>query len=127
MGPGEAGLTPGTVLPTPPVAPNAALASAAGFRAGEMADYDYFAHQSPITGDWPNRVARDHGYPLPAFWPNEANNIESIQFGNATAGAALWTFIDSPGHRSTCWGRAGTPATARSASAHDSTSGSGAS
>ncbi|HIQ23240.1 MAG TPA: hypothetical protein EYH34_18605 [Planctomycetes bacterium] len=94
------------VSPRPPLAVNDSLFASAGFHAEEMATYDYFDHQSPITGDWPNKMARDHGYALPASWSNDANYIESI-------GAGTWYYpasvplkeliedigIDPPGHR----------------------------
>ena len=94
-----AGLAGDTVLPAPPLAVNDSLADAAGFRSAEMADSDYFAHQSPVTGDWPNAVARAFGYPLPALWPDEANSIESIHRGNPRIGGVLASFIGSAGHR----------------------------
>ena len=51
--------------PRPPLAANDQLFDSAGFHAEEMATYDYFGHQSEVTGDWPNQMARDAGYPLP--------------------------------------------------------------
>lgn len=54
----DAGLARGTITPAPPLAVNDALADAAWFRSNEMTENDYFAHQSPVTGDWPNAVAR---------------------------------------------------------------------
>ena len=51
-----------------------------------MATNDYFDHQSAVTTDWPNKMARDAGYALPAAWLDAANNIESIDgtLDNAT-------------------------------------------
>ncbi len=97
--PSTVGLASGTLLPAPPLAISETLGSAARFRADEMATFDYFAHQSPVTGDWPNAVARDHGYTLPVLWPDAANNIESIHYGSATLSGALQSLIDSPAHR----------------------------
>jgi serralysin len=94
-----AGLPPRTVLPSPPLAINDRLADAAAFRSDEMARLDYFGHQSPVTGDWPNRVARDHGYRLPSFWSDAANNIESIHRGSPTILGVLQTCVASPTHR----------------------------
>lgn len=101
----DAGLARGTLTPAPPLAVNDALADAAWFRSNEMAESDYFAHQSPVTGAWPNSVARDHGYPLPAWWPDEANNIESIHRGNPTLLGVLRSFVKSPSHRSHLMGQ----------------------
>jgi uncharacterized protein YkwD len=101
----DAGLARGTIAPAPPLAVSDALADAARFRSNEMAEFDYFAHQSPVTGDWPNAVARDYGYPLPAWWPNEANNIESIHRGNPSLLGVLQSFVNSPSHRSHLMGQ----------------------
>ena len=95
----QAGLPARTVLPSPPLAINDNLADAAGFRSDEMARLNYFGHQSPATGDWPNQVARDHGYRLPFFWPDAANNIESIHRGSPTILGVLQSFVNSPTHR----------------------------
>ena len=95
----QAGLPARTVMPSPPLAVNDRLAAAAGFRANEMAQLDYFGHQSPQTGKWPNEVARDYGYALPAYWPNTANNIESIHRGSPTILGVLQSFVGSPLHR----------------------------
>jgi serralysin len=101
----EAGLAAGTLLPAPPLAPSDTLADAAGFRSDEMAQGNYFDHQSPITGDWPNAVARDYGYLLPAYWPDQANSIESIHRGNPTLLGVLQSFVDSPTHRNHLMGQ----------------------
>ena len=95
--------------PQPPLAVNNNLVGSASFHAEEMATFNYFAHQSAVTGDWPNKMARDNGYPLPSFYPNTgstANNIESIAAGTiiTTAVSVLTLLIvdagvDPPGHR----------------------------
>ncbi len=93
------------VDPQPPLAVNANLTGSARFHADEMAQYDYFGHQSQETGDWPNKMARDFGYDLPAFYVDDGNNIESLAAGTfADADAALSMLIvdegiDPPGHR----------------------------
>jgi len=102
-----AGLPAGTIAPRPPLAVNDSLAAAAGFRVDEMAQHDYFAHRSPITGDWPNKVARDFGYPLPLWFPDDENNIESIFGGNPSGEVALGAFIGSPSHRDHVMGQGG--------------------
>lgn len=66
------------VVMQPPLAVNPSLIDSAGFRAFEMAVSNYCAHTSPVTGLQPNKIARDFGYQLPAFYPDAANNIESI-------------------------------------------------
>lgn len=90
------------VAPAPPLAVNASLVNSARFHAQEMATFDYFAHQSAVTGDWPNKMALDAGYPLP--WPADQNYIESLAAGYADVGAALRGLIEDagvnpPGHR----------------------------
>ena len=95
----QAGLPARTVLPSPPLAINDNLASAAGSRSNEMSQFHYFAHQSPQTGLWPNQIAREHGYQLPSYWPNAANNIESIHRGNPTILGVLQSFVGSETHR----------------------------
>jgi serralysin len=102
-----AGLAPGAIVPRPPLAVNAALATAADSRSGEMAEFGYFAHQSPITGDWPNAVARHFGYPLPANWLDDANNVESIQSGGTVAADVLQSFVNSEPHRLHVMGQGG--------------------
>lgn len=83
----------------PPLAVNASLIASAGFHAEEMAAHNYFGHQSQVTGDWPNKMARDHGYMLPASWPNNANFVESIAAGTffSTAAGPLALLIEDPG------------------------------
>lgn len=43
-----------------------------------MAQCGYFGHQSTVTGQWPNQMARNAGYPLKASLPDKTNNIESL-------------------------------------------------
>jgi hypothetical protein len=94
-----------SVIPQPPLAVNEQLFASAGFHAEEMAEFDYFGHQSDVTGDWPNKMARDAGYPLPSGWADDANFIESLTAGQANAAAALRALIHdgggaTGGHRS---------------------------
>jgi hypothetical protein len=93
------------VAPRWPLAVNDQLFASAGFHAEEMAEFDYFGHQSDVTGDWPNKMARDAGYPLPSGWGDDANFIESLTAGQAMAAAALRALIHdgggpTGGHRS---------------------------
>jgi len=105
--PAAAGFSVGSVLPAPPLAVNSSLAAASGSRADEMAAFDYFSHQSPITGLRPNEIARQYGYPLPRSWPDNANNIESAHFGCPTATGALQSLLGSPPHRAHLLGQGG--------------------
>jgi uncharacterized protein YkwD len=101
----RAGLTGGAITPAPPLAINHNLAAAAGFRTNEMVQLGYFGHQSPATGRWPNRIARDFGYQLPFYWPDAANNIESIHRGNPDLLGVLQSFINSTVHRTHLMGQ----------------------
>jgi hypothetical protein len=90
--------------PQPPLAVNTSLVGSARFHANEMATYNYFDHQSAVTGDWPNKMAHDNGYPLPGFWELDNNYIESIAAGTTTPEHTLDILlvdegIDPPGHR----------------------------
>lgn len=92
------------VQPRPPLAINENLFASAQFRADEMAEHNYMAHQSEVTGDWPNQVVREHRYELPTHFDNEANQVESLGAGPAAAARSLSMLIidegtDPPGHR----------------------------
>lgn len=99
--PGAYGLSEAAgLLPQPPLAPNTSLYASSGFKSNEMAWYDYFAHKSPITGKWPNGLARSYGYPLPSYWSSNDNYIEVLWASNGGGSvpppAAI--FMDSPYH-----------------------------
>lgn len=100
-----AGLPAGTFLPQPPLALNPNLAASAQSRSDEMSTHRYFAHRSPITGLWPNQTARANGYALPGYWPDEANNIESLHRGSSDPARVLQSFIESPNHRNHVMGQ----------------------
>ena len=85
------------VAPQAPLAVSDSLFTSAEFHAGEMATNDYFAHQSAVTTEWPNQMADDAGYTLPAAWPLAANNIESIGEGVTTAAEALDLLLENAG------------------------------
>jgi hypothetical protein len=85
------------VAARPPLAISEQLSASARFHAEEMAEFDYFAHQSPVTGAWPNQLARDAGYALPAGWANNDNFIESLGGGQRTAAELLKAFIEDIG------------------------------
>lgn len=96
-----------------PLAVNDQLFASTEFKAEEMATYNYFDHQSHVTGMWPNQLVRSTGYALPALFANNANYLESISYGwaypgrnqaVATPAAALRGLIidagiNPPGHR----------------------------
>jgi len=75
------------VAAQPPLAVNNNLFDSTDFHAKDMADSNYFAHMNPVTLEWPNRMARDAGYVLPANLLDADNNIESIAGGTTTATA----------------------------------------
>lgn len=104
----EAGLSVDLAYVTPrgPLAVNDALFASAKFHANEMAAYNYFDHQSHVTGDWPNKMVRDQGYVLNASWSSNANYVESIAAGTfySQANDPLKLLIEDtglspPGHR----------------------------
>ncbi len=72
------------LLPRPPLAVDGRLAASASFRAADLAAGAPFDHISS-DGRWPNEVARDHGYPLPFWWADRANYIESLVSGGQPA------------------------------------------
>lgn len=89
-----------------PLAVNDNLSNAADVRSGEMATHNYFGHQSAVTGLWPNKVARNAGYALPASFQigqytypiaDNSNQIESIAAGYSTAASALRGLIEDAG------------------------------
>jgi hypothetical protein len=96
----EAGVAlPAETVPAPPLAIDPRLASSATFKANEIATNGYFGHQSAVTGVWPNRLARDHAFPLPSEWSDGANNIESLHSGSPSPFNVLLSFFNSPSHR----------------------------
>jgi Ca2+-binding RTX toxin-like protein len=109
--PGQFATESGSTMPvlpsSPPVAIVPQLFASAMFKANEMADYSYFAHQSPVTGIWPNGLVRQYGYPLPANWPDDNNFLESIQAGSDQPGDVLHAFAESPSHRAHVFGENG--------------------
>jgi len=89
----------------PPLAWSATLSEAAMFKANEIADNGYFAHQSAVTGVWPNRLARDYGYALPASLSDLANNIESLHGGSPDPVRVVASFAASASHRRHIFGQ----------------------
>ena len=91
-----------------PLALNDKLFNSADFKSREMSANGYVGHQSPITGVWSNRLVRLHGYPLPSFYPDNDNWVESLlsSYGNygtnpppigKTAGESLKALIVDKG------------------------------
>jgi len=89
------------VTPRPPLAVNANLTGAAGYKSGDMAARNYFAHTAPglSPGDpseTPNELVRRYGYDLPEtvrigdttyIQPTVGNQVESLAGGSPTADA----------------------------------------
>lgn len=75
------------VLPQPPLAINENLVNSAQFHSNEMAANGYFAHTSAVTGDQPNLMARNAGYPLNPSWPDAANYMESLYVRYTSGGS----------------------------------------
>jgi hypothetical protein len=98
---------PGGVLPAPPLAVNDALTASAAFRADEMAVEGYIGHRSPVTGRWPNEVARSFGFDLPSVYRDASNSIESLSVGSSILLKTLRSLIDSPAHRAHLLGEGG--------------------
>ncbi len=92
------------IPPRPPVAVNSILESVAHSRALEMAEHNYFGHQSEVTGKYPNQVVREAGYELPHFFSDFGNSVESLAAGFESAEETLEALIvdegiDPPAHR----------------------------
>jgi uncharacterized protein YkwD len=93
------------ITPSQPLAVNDNLVSSSRWHSTDMATVPYyFGHQSTHTGEWPNKMARNFGYPLATSLPDTTNNIESLAGGSANVLAALKFLIEDagtvpPGHR----------------------------
>ncbi len=100
------------ITPASPLALNERLVTSSRFHSTEMAQNGYFAHTSAITGNQPNLMVRNAGYPLISSFPSAANNLESLacQFTSSSGGisysapnAIRALIVDSgvspPGHR----------------------------
>lgn len=82
------GLNGAGLLPRPPLAMDGALAASSSFKAADLAAGAPFDHQAS-DGRWPNELARDFGYPLPTWWVDDANYIESIAYAGTSFPWAL--------------------------------------
>ncbi|MEX0825662.1 MAG: hypothetical protein WD184_02735 [Acidimicrobiia bacterium] len=90
----------------PPLALSQHLDASADFKAIEMAGTPYFAHQHPLTMEWPNELVRSHLFPLPSFILDNANNVEAI-WGGSGGWPSVATFLESPNHRDALFGASG--------------------
>ena len=76
------------------------LAEVARQRAQDMGQQNYFSHVNP-SGDGPNVVVYQAGYPLPVSWlsPPDLNYIESIAGGFTSASETFTTWIGENDHQ----------------------------
>jgi uncharacterized protein YkwD len=99
------------ITPAPPLAIHERLVTSSRFHSAEMAQHGYFAHTSAVTGDQPNKMVRNAGYPLKSNFSDNANNLESLAGRRSSASsvsyppeAAIRALIldqnvNPPGHR----------------------------
>lgn len=82
-----------------PLAGNEVLRQSARYKSNEMLQYNYFDHNSPITGYKPWELAKTFGYSYTAFgeniWYGSGYSREAI-----TAKLIVDSWMNSPGHRS---------------------------
>lgn len=99
------------VAPRPPLAMNETLVDSSGFKAEEMAEFNYFLHQSQVgapNGLWPNELVRNQFlYPLPMLvpdpdnpglsysFPDDFNSLESIACGSGPGNQNLTQAINA--------------------------------
>jgi len=76
------------LLPRPPLALDDCLAASASFRAADLANGAPFGHIAS-DGRWPDEVVRDNGYPLPRWWLDDANHVESL----ASSSTFPWALV----------------------------------
>lgn len=74
----------------PPLRANGELVGIARIRSQDMADHNYFAHVSPITGDNAFTLMDKHGVPYGWAGENLAKNNYPIAEAVGVADAALW-------------------------------------
>lgn len=80
----------------PPLRANGYLTGIARIRAQDMADYTYFAHTSPVTGETAFTLMDAYGIPYAWAGENLAKNNYPDNECVAVADEALW---QSPTHR----------------------------
>ena len=74
------------------------LSQVARERAADMARRHYFDHIDP-DGHGANYLVRTAGYVLPAGYPGDGNNLESIAAGGSTASTTWSDWMGSPDHK----------------------------
>lgn len=74
------------------------LDKAAAAKAQDMAARDYFAHTSP-AGVSANQNVRNSGYPLPDWYVQNGNNVESLSIGGNTLEQIANGWYKSDKHR----------------------------
>jgi uncharacterized protein YkwD len=79
-----------------PLRPNGRLVGIARIRSREMAQYNYFAHTSPVTGDTAFSLMDAYGIPYGWAGENLAKNNYAANQAVGIADDALW---NSPPHR----------------------------
>ena len=94
------------VAPRAPLAVNSQLFASAEVHVNDMVAHNYFGHFSPFLNEWPNKMVRDQGYPLPYTlpigpWtyllPDDSNQVESAAAGRSSAVATLNDLIVDQG------------------------------
>jgi uncharacterized protein YkwD len=80
----------------PPLRASAALVGIARIRSREMAQYGYFSHTSPVTGD--SAFSLMDAYGVPYAWAGE-NLAKNNYPDGETVGVADNALWNSPGHR----------------------------
>jgi uncharacterized protein YkwD len=84
-----------------PLRANGYLVGIARLRSDEMAAYNYFAHESPISGQTAFSLMDQYGVPYAWAGENLAKNNYPDDQAVAVADEALW---NSPGHRANILG-----------------------
>ena len=87
------GLDGGGFLPRPPLAVDDALATAADFRAADLAATDGSLGHRSSDGRTPNEVVIDFDYALPAWWPVAATTSRPSTAGR---GSMCWPRSSPP-------------------------------
>lgn len=80
------------------------LDRAAYVKAKDMAEKNYFSHNSP-EGKTPNEVVREAGFRLPDYYPQKGNNVESLSIGGNNPQDTLAGWFGSPHHREHVFGQ----------------------
>ena len=76
----------------------AQLEAAAEWKAKDIVDHGYWAHQA-ANGEWPNATARRFGCNLPGEYGDNWNGVESLVAGSPDAVVMFNALAESPSHR----------------------------